>query len=110
MKPPIVISEHGDVTVFASVEKAAQDLEAIDVRNGEYVAYDSEGKLLNLRVCVSQSNWIRREIIELEDAEELPAHQDELKKILSEFLIQIGCCPTEQTSLSDLIKMFSDKQ
>ena len=50
MKPPIFIDEHGDITAFESVEHAEASLEAIDVRNKEYVAYDSDGKLLNVRV------------------------------------------------------------
>ena len=48
MKPPIIIDEHGDVEVYNSVEEAAMNLEAIDVENNEYIAYDSEGRLLRL--------------------------------------------------------------
>ena len=50
MKLPILIDEHGDITAFESVEHAEASLEAIDVHNEEYVAYDSDGKLLNVRV------------------------------------------------------------
>ncbi|MUV14522.1 hypothetical protein [Noviluteimonas gilva] len=48
MRPPIIIDEHGDVSVFESVEAAARYIEPIDVRNNEYVAYDSAGYLLRL--------------------------------------------------------------
>ena len=41
MRPPIVIDEHGDISIFPSVEAAARYMEPIDVRNNEYVAYDS---------------------------------------------------------------------
>ena len=47
MTPPIVIDENGDVTLYQSVEAAARSLEPIDIKNNEYVAYDSEGFVLN---------------------------------------------------------------
>lgn len=48
MKAPIVLDENGDVSLFATVEEAARYMEPIDVRNNEYVAYDSEGYRLKL--------------------------------------------------------------
>lgn len=48
MQPPIIIDEHGDLSLFATVEAAARKIEPIDVRHDEYVAYDSEGFVLKL--------------------------------------------------------------
>lgn len=48
MLAPIVIVENGDVSFFADVSIAARALEPIDVRNNEYVAYDSLGYTLQL--------------------------------------------------------------
>lgn len=48
MKPPIIVNEHGDVMIFASKSSAEIYLETIDVENGEYQAYDSEGTQLVL--------------------------------------------------------------
>lgn len=48
MKPPIIVYNWGDMLLFGSVEAAEQALEAIDVENGEYLAFDSEGRLLEL--------------------------------------------------------------
>lgn len=48
MRPPIVINEHGDISLFPSVEAAARYVEPIDVRNNEYIAFDSAGFLLQL--------------------------------------------------------------
>ena len=48
MKPPIIVYENGDVSVFASVEDAEISLEPPDVESNRYVAYDSEGRLLRL--------------------------------------------------------------
>jgi hypothetical protein len=50
MKPPIVIVEGHDVSVHPSPEHAATYLEPRDVNDGVYVAYDSEGWLLDLNV------------------------------------------------------------
>jgi hypothetical protein len=48
MTPPIVVDENGDVSFYPSVEAAARALEPIDVKNNEYIAYDSEGFILQL--------------------------------------------------------------
>ncbi len=48
MLAPIVIDARGDVSFFADVAIAARALEPIDVRNNEYVAYDSLGYTLQL--------------------------------------------------------------
>ena len=48
MKAPIILNENGDVSLFATLEDAARYMEPIDVRNNEYVAYDSEGYRLKL--------------------------------------------------------------
>jgi hypothetical protein len=69
MKPPIFIDEHGDITAFESVEHAELSLEAVDVRNQEYVAYDSDGKLLNVGVGPADSISIS-EISPVVDAEQ----------------------------------------
>ena len=48
MEPPIVVNENGDITIFATIEAAVRYLEPVDVRNHEYVAYDSAGFMLRL--------------------------------------------------------------
>jgi len=48
MKAPIILDENGDVSLFVTLEDAARYMEPIDVRNNEYVAYDSEGYRLTL--------------------------------------------------------------
>lgn len=48
MQPPIVVNENGDISIFATVEAAARYIEPVDVRNHEYVAYDSAGFRLRL--------------------------------------------------------------
>ena len=48
VQPPIIVVERGDVSAFESVDDARRWMEAVDVRNGAYAAYDSQGYLLRL--------------------------------------------------------------
>lgn len=48
MRPPIIPDENGAISFFASVEAAASYVESVDVRNNEYIAYDSLGYMLKL--------------------------------------------------------------
>ena len=50
MKYPVIVCEGCDIQFFKSVENAEAELEAIDVKNGSYNAYDSEGAVLELNV------------------------------------------------------------
>lgn len=50
MRPPIIINEHGDITLFDSVEEAECYMEAQDVDRGEYRVTDSDGVELLLEV------------------------------------------------------------
>jgi hypothetical protein len=45
---PIVIDENGDITVYSSAEQARRSLEAIDVRDNAYEAFDATGLRLVL--------------------------------------------------------------
>jgi hypothetical protein len=46
MKPPIIINENGDISIYDSLEKAELDIEPPDVKNNIYTIYDSEGLML----------------------------------------------------------------
>lgn len=46
MKTPIIINANGDIYFYDSLEKAELDIEPTDVKNNEYIIYDSEGLLL----------------------------------------------------------------
>ncbi len=89
MKPPIIITEHGDVSIFESPDDAQMYLEPIDVENGEYQAYDKDGHILNLRVIgvdrPSFFGMIRTKRIKVEEASDKKEHPDELKRILLNF-------------------------
>ena len=80
MKPPIIAENRGDLLIFGSLEKAESYLEAIDVRNDEYVVYDSEGRLLR---AAADSDFGPVRIAEAENA---PTHQEQLRRALISYL------------------------
>lgn len=82
MKPPVVIDENGNILIYRSVEEAATALEPIDVKNDEYIAYDSEGRLLTL-----ETDNVN---VMIYAKEHIPLHADELEMKLREFLFRIG--------------------
>ncbi len=47
---PIIVCESGDIHVYDSLEEAARSMESIDVLQGEYIVFDSEGYILELHV------------------------------------------------------------
>ena len=104
MRPPIIVNEHGDVQVFETVDHAEIALEAIDVRNAEYTAYDSDGR----RLIVSVLN--RDDEVRISGDEDFVTSCDELKKVLSDFLIRTGESEeVEEMSLRKLIDRFVAK-
>jgi hypothetical protein len=48
--PPIVIDDHGDIAFYPTVEAASIEMEAIDVLDAAYEAFDSHGRRLSLIV------------------------------------------------------------
>ena len=86
--PPIILSEHGDLSFFGSTEDAARHVEPIDVRNGEYTTYDSEGRLLQWTMHQEQRpallGLFRRAHTHcvVTVAEENPQHPQDLRDLL----------------------------
>ncbi len=90
MKPPVIINENGDVSIYRSPEEAALGLEPIDVRHGEYVAYDSEGRILQLDVVTKEKSALFRkarviEFVEIVVGTESIVRPDELRDVLISF-------------------------
>ncbi|MBB1062172.1 hypothetical protein [Marilutibacter spongiae] len=99
MQPPIVVVESGDICVFPSVDAAARYLEPVDVRNGEYVAYDSAGFLLKLvptEPVVSIPGYLSSR-----------SRQGQLAEVLRLYLSRVSIEPilTETRSLDDLLSI-----
>ena len=99
MRSPIILDEHGDISFFPSVEAAARYLDPIDVRNGEYIAYDSSGFLLKLvptEPVVRISGYLSDR-----------PHQDQLEQVLRSFVERAsgGPVPVEVTFLEGLLAL-----
>ena len=101
IQEPIIVYEHGDVLVFTEKGKAESYLEPVDVLNNEYVAYDSTGLVLKLRVV---DEPVEHVVIGVDGP---PERQPELlTSILRRFFSKIGI---EQrwiagTSLPELVE------
>ena len=97
IKAPIVVDNFGDLLIFSSIADAQRYLEPIDVRDKEYLAYDSEGRLLKLDVAIEKSD-LRKiptladggEQIVLRPAEAEPLHAAELQGKLIQYFAQVG--------------------
>jgi hypothetical protein len=50
IKSPVFADEHGDLSIFESVEKMDAHIEAIDVENNEYEFFDADGQRLTAEV------------------------------------------------------------
>lgn len=75
---PIIVYEPGDPMIFESVTSAEWYLEPVDVKNDEYVSYNSEGRLLRLSTTSFR--------VTIETAENQPTHVSEVREILAELL------------------------
>ncbi len=101
MKPPIIIvdREGVDLSIHDSLEEAQNQLEAIDVRNREYVAYDAAGRLLTIDIVTEKTRTLSGLVpadfasVRISDGEAAPTHHVELRKALIAFLIASGSLP-----------------
>lgn len=80
MKPPIIVSENGDISIYDTLEEAILGLEAIDVRNNEYEFFDSEGYRL-IAVLISHDLFYLKRSVPLK--QERAVLVDKLKKFLT---------------------------
>lgn len=103
MKEPIIVAENGDVDIFESVEKAERYIEPIDVKIGDNVFYDSEGRVLRAFV-VNDSRGIEKTVITSNEDEKI--NHSELKKILIDFLEYLNYprLELEEMELSSLVR------
>jgi hypothetical protein len=79
MKTPLTLDENGDVSIYFSTKDLKENVEVIDIKNGEYVGYDAEGRLLILSSPKAHE-------IEISIAETEPLHSEELAECLRSFV------------------------
>lgn len=102
MRFPVIVYENGDICLFSSKEAAAQALEPIDIRNGEYRIFDAKGSLINPSVIEQKygRNWI--EAVELSDDPNGEVCEYELQNLLADFLVRAGLKDKEEVEVLDL--------
>lgn len=117
MRLPIIVSEHGDVSIYRSEVQAECALEPIDVRNGEYIAYDAEGQSLVLSVVIEEKSGplglFSRRVESVRLTEDPVAKADEagLRNLLVQFVNRAGISLNEMKDedLSSLINALVEK-
>ena len=101
---PVIVDEHGDVDFFASVEDAELYLEPWAVEEG-FTAYDSEGRLLKIKVERRESPFffglIKSAVdhVLIEAQEDEPHHAPQLRATLLTFLERTGASPDDSQVL-----------
>jgi hypothetical protein len=95
-KPPLVIRSSGDVFFCRSIEAAERELEAVDVRHGEYTGYDRDGRLLLIDVITETVpiffglGTAAIERVRIGVAEKEPTHMAEARAAVLGYLDRIG--------------------
>lgn len=112
MRAPIVIHEldSGDVSIYREPRDAALSMEAIDVVDGNYRAFDSDGYPLHIETQFkgkvrSFFRWkiVPNGTVELRDIEGAVALVAELRVLLARVL-HVSACDLEEMSLTELVK------
>lgn len=91
-----IIAEGADVNFFSTKKAAESYYEAIDVKEGIFRGYDSDGRLLQIRPCGQASK--------ISLAEHEPLHREELRVLLIEVLTRRGRPPAD-AALDALLTM-----
>jgi hypothetical protein len=55
----VLAKDCGDVMEFSSLSAMQGYIEAVDVENGEYAAWDTTGRVLQLSVAKSEAGWLQ---------------------------------------------------
>jgi len=98
MFPPLVVGEPWDIEFFGSPEAVSRELEGWFPAAADYVAYDSEGRKLELAVERRRvprrflwSRWtVEVEQVVVRPLERDPEHAEELAELLREWLPRGG--------------------
>lgn len=97
MRPPILVFEGWDLHLYDSISDAELDLEAIDIEDGIYEIYDSEGRILE---ATTEGQTVR-----LVEAVTDHGSPPPLRGRLIEFLIRVDQRPDSEERLDRLIEM-----
>ncbi len=110
MKPPIIVSDTGNIYLFRLVQEAETYLEPPDVEDGQTIVHDSEGRRLSLEIVAEAHKFLGitisgAEKVRIGREESLPIYDNELKQLLIDFLVRVGAAPEsfENAALEDVL-------
>lgn len=104
MKMPLVFDENGDVSIYWSEGDALKSIEAVDVRNNEYIAYDATGRLLSVDIRGSRTLGIRL-------ADDPTEHVCALASALKRYVgAREACERLDALSVPDLLQIIETKR
>ena len=109
MRPPLIVDEHGDLALFRDAAAMEGYLEAIDVHNGEYLVYDSEGRRIELTTSEVPTRAIfgllkgTAEVVRVGGYEADPTHAAELASKLRDTLEHLNEPVPARASLAELL-------
>jgi hypothetical protein len=104
MKLPIIVDNKGDVLIFDSVRQAERYLEPVDVRGGEYVVYDAQGRVLEPEIY----RHLLAERVQLQTESESDEGKEQLRETLIRFLSKVGQyqeSTIQSNSVEELIRL-----
>lgn len=109
MQPPIIVDETGALMVFDSPRAAERYLEWIDVEDGRFRAWDSEGRPLVLSVVERPEKGLFRtrmvKAVVLEQESDVPTHAEKLRAVLADALNRVEKQPaSSEMGLPELIE------
>ena len=96
MRPPIVLECTGDLYVAYDVQSAERKMEAVDVESGDWVVYDSQGRLL-AAYPIGGTDRVR-----LADGETSPSHAEELRSKIIGYLTRVSELKIATIEVDDL--------
>ncbi|MFL6090456.1 MAG: hypothetical protein ACJ71Z_09975 [Aeromicrobium sp.] len=106
--PPIVVDEDGDIEVYSSVEDVRAWLEAYDVKEGRYEAFDSHGRRLEFAIQGYAVTGMRIDPGLAEDPVELRRRL--LVYVKSAGASDLGITEPDAATLSELLSGILERQ
>lgn len=105
IKTPIIVNENGDIDIFRDLETTENYLEPIDIKNGEYEIFDSEGRVIEQSIQKKKKYFLsaETETVLLSPSNTFDAPR--LSKILKRHLISINIHFNNESSLEDILSI-----
>ena len=104
---PLIIAEGLSIYLFSSLGEAEGWLEAIDVADGAYVGFDSEGRALKLEASGVRKSWFAMSegTTHISLDETSPTHTRKLKQFLLSHLEAAGEDIDATTDMETLVEI-----